>query len=971
MAPARTKESGGRSRLKPPLPPLVFGTKSAKRGEQSTVAQGEADAPVAAAQSAPTVAAEVAESSFNSPRPATPVSARSSPTPRGIAPTPPLVPRKASRPARSARGIRPSSRQGGDDTGTAGAGTGPVSPKAGSFRDERWAAFAASRSKSEEQLCRQLFELADGEAHGRMRFGDFAWLHTNLLSFAGPMNIANAGLLHTFGWHFPQQAFRRLDADSSRTLEPCEWSQYSDGMLRVFGKRTLADAYSNLRKQATRRYEDGTSRRLLDKVAHAQHLGSEHTEQAQSLLHRQADPNCQDANGRTVLSHAAAKADLTFLATLLSRGANAACGGRSFESPVLTAARARQLESLHLLLFGHPRQVDHSRLAEEKVATTLLEGMAELSEKTLWDAVAKEGVDINFRNSQGWTLLTTAAFWGRQECVECLVRLPTIMPKLRLDANARNAKQRTALHIAAQKGRDDLIPTLLRGRADVNVVDGDGWTPLHHAVFSGHSAVVHILVPNGADLAVKDARGFTALMLSQSPAASNLPLSKDATALLQPPDTITFSKRVLPILKDDSLTPYGKIEELLGLWSGGGGLVQLRLYDQAFHPRRGPNKALLCKIWQLLAKDMLGRLKSGRTELEDVVPTCGEEGVHEEEMRLRRRLQRRFVAEWLEETSGPPASADWNWANREGYQDELKALVKEELASFKDLCDYATDAALEKPGGDALCHLPCEKVPVPRRTSQRDVHMSLAWLDNADAIGAFEALRRVGALGSRADSDNEAAVVGFVDLLGSHPDLSTGPDFWRNVYKLWLAAYARLADIGFQATMRKAAVAFNEEHVALGLEVTFRGEPPKTYEQLKQEEVHLGYVGHETAIERRVAGGLLDVVRGYVIANGPAATVAFVQFFQRAARTRRTNKLELVRLRNGFSEDAAPPHGLRCVTLSLLYRTNERSGEKGCNDLPISIIGEVSVFLPEFAEIKESMQPLLACMAEEGANASL
>ena len=57
------------------------------------------------------------------------------------------------------------------------------------------------------------------------------------------------------------------------------------------------------------------------------------------------------------------------------------------------------------------------------------------------------------------------------------------------------AKTRSALHLAAAQGWDDVVPHLLAShRLHPGAKDADGWTPLHHAAAGGHSAIVSQLM---------------------------------------------------------------------------------------------------------------------------------------------------------------------------------------------------------------------------------------------------------------------------------------------------------------------------------------------------------------------------------------------------------------------------------------------------------------------------------------------
>ncbi|KAK2612525.1 hypothetical protein QQS21_001463 [Conoideocrella luteorostrata] len=67
------------------------------------------------------------------------------------------------------------------------------------------------------------------------------------------------------------------------------------------------------------------------------------------------------------------------------------------------------------------------------------------------------------------------------------------------------------LHLAAQRGHDRNVSTLLKYHADCNARDSDGLTPLAHAVIGGHQEVVNILLSHGASIDNLSSRYATVL----------------------------------------------------------------------------------------------------------------------------------------------------------------------------------------------------------------------------------------------------------------------------------------------------------------------------------------------------------------------------------------------------------------------------------------------------------------------------
>jgi uncharacterized protein len=74
---------------------------------------------------------------------------------------------------------------------------------------------------------------------------------------------------------------------------------------------------------------------------------------------------------------------------------------------------------------------------------------------------------------------------------------------------------RTPLHHAAVKERDDLVKLLLAGGAAVNARDRSGQTALHLAAYWGRESAVALLLAANADVNAKDNKGHTPLGAAQ------------------------------------------------------------------------------------------------------------------------------------------------------------------------------------------------------------------------------------------------------------------------------------------------------------------------------------------------------------------------------------------------------------------------------------------------------------------------
>jgi len=811
-----------------------------------------------------------------------------------------------------------------------------------------------ARSSSKANVDQQLLELVDPYAKGIVRYVDFAWLHVRLLRYGTePAKLKEK--LQSMGGFYPQQVFRKFDADSDSVLDEDEWRLYADSLVDALGKPYVKDACKGLLREQqqlqnqklagplTWRYDDQASRQLLEKVTCSQFLGGREVQVAEALLERLADPNLVDRHGNTVLWHAAPKCEPVFMSRLLAHGGNASLPGLQLDSPALAAARARKLQVLRMLMgLGEEKES-----VAEALGTKLIDKMAEMVAKDIKDLIQLRA-NINQRNERGWTPLHAAVFWGRTECVECLTKLPQKIARLHLQVDLQDGNQRTALHLAARKGLPALIPLLLDARASTEAQDGDGWTPLHHAVFNGHSDVVLLLLEASADPKAVDNQGFTPIMMLDS-ARSSRPLDPKASKALQPPEGVSFARAILPILKNEAATPDEKLQKMLHLNGAHRSFENLRLRDQLFNSRKGPNKVLLSKLWEL-GRVMLRRL---RTEEVDLVASEVEEGDAEDVRQECLHTQRAFLEVWLKETAGPPRSDEWSFENREGYKEELAQCVQDELDRFRDLGEDLRRATLQLPGGEDLESLPEEEV-YTQKLSQQQAHEPLHWLASRDVIGAFQALRAVKAFGERSEDDSQA-LDDFIELVTNDADFTSGPNFWQNVYRLWLAGYAKLLNGSFQSKVHRLVATFNEEHSTEGLQVDYQTCTPATYLGMKAIERSAGFTGPEAA------AGLLDIVQCRLIANSPAAIAAMVDCFRNVDTAEvKGGQIELSQLHSSFGCLSTPLENACSVKLNLAYRSVARGLLRSTG-----IIGQVCLTLPEMVSLRNRAAPLLRHLERE------
>ena len=265
-------------------------------------------------------------------------------------------------------------------------------------------------------------------------------------------------------------------------------------------------------------------------------------ERALQLLEAGADAGAdapagdRDRRGLPVLS--AVLPDLRLLRGLIERGVDVNTASASSMTPLLAATRdswhGRPEAVMTLLANGaDPRIADAegntplhhaARSSDPGVAALLRDAGAEL------DAANAEGVSPlgiacvagNWRLArfllergaktepgEGQPVLLAAA--GTEEDDAVGVQL-LLRHKARVDA--RDGRDRTALHEAAFAGHPGVCSALLDAGADVHVRDGQGRTPLLESARAGALPALEALLAGGADVQACDGAGANALHLA-------------------------------------------------------------------------------------------------------------------------------------------------------------------------------------------------------------------------------------------------------------------------------------------------------------------------------------------------------------------------------------------------------------------------------------------------------------------------
>ncbi len=132
----------------------------------------------------------------------------------------------------------------------------------------------------------------------------------------------------------------------------------------------------------------------------------------------------------------------------------------------------------------------------------------------------ESGIDINYQDKHGQTVLMSAAGNSDSELISYLSKISDFQPDLQIDEidpNVQDMRGRNALMIASSKGTYNSVYTLMATyqNLDVRAVDNYNTTALMLASSEGRQDIVDLLLQHpGVDADKKDTDGYTALMLA-------------------------------------------------------------------------------------------------------------------------------------------------------------------------------------------------------------------------------------------------------------------------------------------------------------------------------------------------------------------------------------------------------------------------------------------------------------------------
>lgn len=135
--------------------------------------------------------------------------------------------------------------------------------------------------------------------------------------------------------------------------------------------------------------------------------------------------------------------------------------------------------------------------ATDEAGTSPIHLAALNGDEAMLDLLILAGADLNLRNeTDRETVLFKCASAGNLIATEAIIKAAA-KHHVTLDINAKSSSGKTALYEAAQEGYEDIVDTLIKAGANVNLLCNRN-LPIHTAISSNHHSTVKLLLQAGS-----------------------------------------------------------------------------------------------------------------------------------------------------------------------------------------------------------------------------------------------------------------------------------------------------------------------------------------------------------------------------------------------------------------------------------------------------------------------------------------
>ncbi|XP_071944966.1 E3 ubiquitin-protein ligase MIB1-like [Antedon mediterranea] len=235
----------------------------------------------------------------------------------------------------------------------------------------------------------------------------------------------------------------------------------------------------------------------------AAHQG--HLDCIRTLVKANATLNVRDENQLTPLHFSIIGNEANATELLLSSGSTVDAADKNGLTPLHLCALQGKTECARLLL----RDMFYcDRNAQDKDGDTPLHCAILKDEKNMINILVHDrNTDCKIQNNRGFNALQWASLKDNVHAVRRILDKCPDIANYKMDDGGH-----AALHIAAINDHTNIVKVLIQqGKADVDVQNAKKRTPLHLAVEKGMLKMIELLVKNGANVNAQDEEGDTAL----------------------------------------------------------------------------------------------------------------------------------------------------------------------------------------------------------------------------------------------------------------------------------------------------------------------------------------------------------------------------------------------------------------------------------------------------------------------------
>ncbi|KAI0529486.1 hypothetical protein KFK09_002036 [Dendrobium nobile] len=238
-----------------------------------------------------------------------------------------------------------------------------------------------------------------------------------------------------------------------------------------------------------------------------------------ALLDAGADPNAVDEGGKSVISLAVSAGSADAVETLLEAGAS--------DRPFHEAAGENRTDLMAVLLAWSGSEPWFDRA--DAYGRTPVHCAAERGALDALRLSLTSGGDPHQTDSSGWTPLHYSAAGGHFNAAELIMNSSDFDLRRTLTREGKGRRKRTPFDLAVEKGHAHLYDLLRPGGEVIRAArcgspgdtaaavgkaaerDQNGWTALHVAALKGRAEIVRELINGGAELEAVDDSGYTPL----------------------------------------------------------------------------------------------------------------------------------------------------------------------------------------------------------------------------------------------------------------------------------------------------------------------------------------------------------------------------------------------------------------------------------------------------------------------------